>query len=173
MQTPEELCMIWKEKLDSGQEVVHVTPKKSKWYKCIQLQQCPLQISLSVQLHYNCRSRYLINVLHQLGYCLSFYCLSFTVKENTPVLLVANNVDHNVCTLDGKNTFHKMGMIVAITQKIKIHPSIHRHNVGDNDIKKITTVDIREHRHVRSMLRDISFRKLPGPTATISRLSLL
>jgi len=26
---------------------------------------------------------------------------------------VADNIDHNVCTIDGYNTFHGMGMITA------------------------------------------------------------
>ena len=78
-----------------------------------------------------------------------------------------------MCTLDGKNTFHGMGMIAAITPKMKIHPLVHRHNVDDNDIKKIASVDIREYRQMRGMFRDISFCELPAPTATISRLNLL
>ena len=31
------------------------------------------------------------------------------------LLFAADNVDHNIVTLDGKGTFHGMGMIVAIT----------------------------------------------------------
>ena len=30
---------------------------------------------------------------------------------------VADNVDHNLCTLDGKNTFHGMGIIRIATTK--------------------------------------------------------
>ena len=35
------------------------------------------------------------------------------------VQYVADNVDHNIKTLDGNNTFHGMGMIAAITPEIK------------------------------------------------------
>ena len=31
---------------------------------------------------------------------------------------MADNVDHNVCTLNGHNTFHGMGIIAAITPKV-------------------------------------------------------
>ena len=32
---------------------------------------------------------------------------------------MADNVDHNVCTRNGFNTFHGMGIIVTITPKVK------------------------------------------------------
>ena len=31
------------------------------------------------------------------------------------VQYAADNVDHNICTLDGHGTFHGMGMIAAVT----------------------------------------------------------
>ena len=34
----------------------------------------------------------------------------------TSLLFAGDNVDHNIITLDGKGTFHGMGMIAAITQ---------------------------------------------------------
>ena len=79
---------------------------------------CPLQIGLSIQLHHNFRSRYLIDILHQLGYCSSYAEVTRfernaalasgsspkTVDKNAVVLLAADNVDHDVCNLDGKNS---------------------------------------------------------------------
>jgi hypothetical protein len=35
------------------------------------------------------------------------------------VQYVADNADHNLCTLDGKGTFHGMGIIAAITPASK------------------------------------------------------
>ena len=36
------------------------------------------------------------------------------------VLFAGDNVDHNIITLDGKGTFHGMGMIAALTPGRKI-----------------------------------------------------
>ena len=81
---------------------------------------CPLQIGLSVQLHHSFRSKYLMDVLHHLVYCSSCAEVtrfeknaalasgsgSFTVDKSTAVLLAADIVDNDLCTLKEKNTFH-------------------------------------------------------------------
>ena len=86
----------------------------------------PSQIGLTAQLHQHFRSRHLIDTLHSLGFCASYKeALQF---ERCPVLLrgsqldglvcvesfikfAAENVDHNLRTLNGQNTFHGMWMI--------------------------------------------------------------
>lgn len=40
---------------------------------------------------------------------------SLTVDKNTAVLLTADNMDHEVFTLDGKNIFNGMSKIAAVT----------------------------------------------------------
>lgn len=149
---------------------------------------CPLQIGLSVQLHHNYRSRCLIDSLHNLGFCSSYAevsrfeknaavsgsCVSFNVAEDTTLLLAADNVDHNICTLDGKNTFHGMGMIAAITPKITTYPTVKRDNVGDIVIKNLGKVDLLEYKHAKTILGNILFCKLPIlPNAPLNKLSLL
>ena len=37
------------------------------------------------------------------------------IGEKSEFKFVADNVDHKVCTLNGENTFHGMGMIAAIS----------------------------------------------------------
>jgi len=98
---------------------------------------------------------------------------SLNLDENTAVLLAADNFDHNSCTLNGKNTFHGMSMIAAITPKIAIFPDVYRRHVDDIDIKKVETVHNRGYRSTRSMLTEISFHDLPVSTPNISKLSLL
>ena len=39
----------------------------------------------------------------------------FTVNEDSFCKFSADNVDHNTCILDGRNTFHVMGMLASIT----------------------------------------------------------
>ena len=89
----------------------------------------PLQIGLAVQMHYNFGSRFLIDSLHEHGFCSSYsevqryeHSAALTRGTDIPnfcandtIQYMADNVDHNVNTLDGLNTFHGMGMIVTIT----------------------------------------------------------
>lgn len=87
-----------------------------------------LQIGLAVQLHLLHGSRSLIDILHSHGFCSSYnevlkFEISAAVTSNTNldisqdyfVQYVADNADHNLCTLDGKGTFHGMGIIATIT----------------------------------------------------------
>ena len=76
----------------------------------------PLQIGLAVQLHYHFRSRFLIDSLYNLGFCSSYSevlrleenaasCRSENliseIKSTGICLFAANNVDHNIVTLNG------------------------------------------------------------------------
>ena len=84
----------------------------------------PLQFSLTVLLHQHYRSKYLIDVLHALGFCLSYKealkferCAAVLSGcqlddfEGGSIKFSADNVDHNLCTLDGKGTFHGMACV--------------------------------------------------------------
>ena len=88
----------------------------------------PLQVGLGVQLHHHYASCFLIDTLHKLGFCCSYNevhqfeqnaVLSYGINiPNHPsqfIQYVADNVDHNIKTLDGNDTFHGMGMITAVT----------------------------------------------------------
>ena len=92
----------------------------------------PLQIGLGVQLHHHYASRFFIDTLHKHGFCCSYnevhqfeqnavlsYGTDIPNYSSQFVQYVADNVDHNIKTLDGNNTFHGMGMIAAITPEIK------------------------------------------------------
>ena len=88
----------------------------------------PLQIGLAVDLHHHFASRFLIDSLHKHGFCSS--CREVTrfgqnaaadqgtdIPEHSSqfVQYAADNVDHNIRTLDGNNTFHGMGIIAMVT----------------------------------------------------------
>ena len=49
---------------------------------------------------------------------------------------VADNVDHNIQTIDGKDTFHGMGIIAAVTPSLKSNRYI--------PILKVTTSELEE-----------------------------
>ena len=88
----------------------------------------PLQFGLGVQMHHHYASRFLIDSLHYHGFCCSYNevqqferCAALSHKTDIPnyttqaVQYAADNVVHNVRTLDGNDTFHGMGMIDVIT----------------------------------------------------------
>ena len=54
----------------------------------------------------------------------------------------ADNVDHNICTLDGNHTFHGMGMIAAATPAIKTRSTIPRKKVTNEELQEAGKVDI-------------------------------
>ena len=103
----------------------------------------PLQLGLCVQMHHLFRSRFLIDSLSAMGYC-SSYSEVQTFENNAAaaiapdmlggdidilemaLLFAADNVDHNIVTLDGKGTFHGMGMIAAITPGKQVSRTIQR-----------------------------------------------
>ena len=80
----------------------------------------PLQIGLAVQMHHHFASRFLVDTLNKLGFCSSYSevlrfekCAAVSenqgakdVPENSFLHYVADNVDHDSCTIDGRGTFH-------------------------------------------------------------------
>ena len=81
-----------------------------------------------MQLRTQFSSKLLIDELHALGYCSSYLevvrfernaaIMTNTVldlQDNSFVQHVADNADHNTCTLDEKGTFHGMAILAAVT----------------------------------------------------------
>ena len=56
-------------------------------------------------------------------------------SSGSSIHFVADNVDHDICTLDGRGTFHAMVIITAVTPSIKKNIVISRHKVTIDDIK--------------------------------------
>ena len=117
----------------------------------------PLQIGLAVQMHYNFGSRFLIDSLHEHGFCSSYsevqrfeHSAALTRGTDIPnfcvndtIQYMADNVDHNVNTIDGLNTFHGMGMITTITPARKLKISVPRITVNFEDIEAVGKVNIK------------------------------
>ena len=111
----------------------------------------PLQLGLAVQLHHHFRSRFLLDSLSAMGYCSSYSevqrfeenaaasvgqdVLSGTIDRlDTALLFAADNVDHNIITLDGRGTFHGMGMIAIVTPGRKVSCTVLRRKTADLEI---------------------------------------
>ncbi|XP_071642214.1 uncharacterized protein [Temnothorax longispinosus] len=87
-----------------------------------------IQIGVGVFLHRKFGSKLLIDTLSNLGLCASYNNVTLfeasavvnsevLIKEHAFSQYVFDNADHNVCTLDGLNTFHSMGGICCVTPK--------------------------------------------------------
>lgn len=96
--------------------------------------QSPLQIGLAVTLYHRYGSRDLIDTLSSLGFCSSYHQLllyqtSVIKNRDEPLMsqcfsqFVFDNADHNVCTIDGYNTFHYMGGIEIVVPSHKVKHS--------------------------------------------------
>lgn len=117
---------------------------------------CSLQIGLGIQMHYHFASKFLIDVMNRFGFCSSYsevqrfewsaaaargiYINGYS--EGNYAQCIADNVDHNVRTLDGYTPFHGMGIQAAVTAVVKQSISIPRINANTDDIKALCTTNI-------------------------------
>ncbi len=99
----------------------------------------------------------MVNTLNAFGFCSTYgeakkfeLCASIALNgqrmnpnENLPMIkYVADNVDHNLRTLDGKNTFHGMGIISIHPTSKTTNLKIPRIKASLEDIKAIGSVEI-------------------------------
>ena len=54
---------------------------------------------------------------------------------------MTDNVDHNVCTLNGRNTFHGMGIIAAITPKVNSSIIVPKKTVSTDSLIQIGRIE--------------------------------
>ncbi len=138
----------------------------------------PLQIGLAVQTHHLYRSKFIVDTLCEMGFCSSYGevlrfeknaadCVApdmlgedIDMKDAT-LLFAADNVDHNVLTIDGKGTFYGMGMIGAMTPGQSTKRIDPRRNISEVNIVDKTKVEIIEHRFSGHVHRTVKFQELP------------
>ena len=138
----------------------------------------PLQLGLCGQMHHLFRSRFLIDNLSVMGYCSSYSDVQRFENNaadaiapdmlggdidilDMALLFAADNVDHNIVTLDGKGTFHGMGMIAAITPGKQVSQTIQRQKRVDLNVLKEAKVDIKDYRFVKHVRRNVKCMHLP------------
>ena len=132
----------------------------------------PLQLGLGVQLHHHFASRFLIDSLHHHGFCCSYqevhqFERNAAQSHGTDipnlttefVQYAADNVDHNIRTLDGHRTFHGMGMIAAVTPGTRSNRPIPRVRVTSLDVAIVGRVQIRYHREERRGMAAVTYQK--------------
>ena len=118
----------------------------------------PLKIALGVLLHKNFASRFLIDLLYELGFTSSYpevqkYERSAAFHQGIDLNLsnlsrmyflqyVADNVDYNKLTLTGEGTFHGMGIIVNVTPKYRYKISVPRlKDVPTTELLKVAAIE--------------------------------
>ena len=73
----------------------------------------------------------------------------------------ADNVDHDLCTLDGKNTFHGMGIVASVTPKISLHSVVPRITVTTDDIARVGRINIKHYVDACGGIKKLEYEKLP------------
>ena len=117
----------------------------------------PLQIGLAVQIQHLYRSKIIVDTLHKMGFC-SSYTEVIRFEKNAAdcvepdvlggdvdlldmyVLFAADNVDHNIITIDGKGTFHGMGVIAAVTPGKQTNHLIPRRQISELKTENKTAI---------------------------------
>ena len=169
-----------------GQAIVQATRPRSIL--------APLQIGLAIQLHHSFCSRFLVNSLHKLGFCSSYqevlrHSQNAAVSQGTDlpgytggfIQYVADNVDHNLCTLDREGTFHGMGIIATVTPGNKPVSRVPRLKVDVQEILTAGNIEINPPSQPRRASIDVKYKKLsieniPDPTQNLDilwKISLL
>lgn len=79
------------------------------------------------------------------------------------VQFVADNVDHNIVTLDGRNTFHGMGIIAAVTPMTKAPKQIPRISATAEDVAAVGRIKIRFYKAPNNEAPPLTYDKLQLP----------
>ena len=135
-------------------------------------------------MHHHFASKFLVDSLKSHGFCASYgtaqkYERSAAVAQGTDipgwipgrfVQYSADNVVHNLRTLDGSGTFHGMGIIAAITPGLKTTTLIPRQEVTADQIALTGRITIRHYNGPREdtprlMYRDLENLKVKDQTA--------
>lgn len=148
----------------------------------------PLQIALAIQMHHHFSSRFLIDSLHKLGFCSAYkdvvrFEQSAAVNQGTDIpnydsqfiQYSGDNVDHNIRTIDGENTFHGMGIISIITPGPTLTHTVPRTQVSRNQIASVGAIQIMYYRYDNKALADLRYKDVPlvlseDPTANLDVL---
>ena len=178
----------WAETVRARIQSVHDLPAADAIYHHSCSTNFRTKMNIPVQLHHSFASRFLIDTLHHLGFC-SSYQEALLFKQNAAVeqgtcipeyngqfvQYVADNVDHNLRTIDGHNTFHGMGIIATVTPGTTVMNRAPRKKVCKQEIASAGRIDIVPPSHPRKAILEVKFNeaiiaKIEDPTATLDVL---
>lgn len=148
----------------------------------------PIQIGLAIQLHHSFASHFLIDTLHHHGFCLSYqevktFNQKAALNQGTDipsyngefVQHAADNVDHNIRTLDGDDAFHGMGMVAVVTPGSKRSRTVPRSRVTPEEISAAGRVAIvppckTRQAHLEIKYKEVVIVRAKDPTANLDVL---
>lgn len=122
-------------------------------------------------MHHHFGSRFLIDTLYNLGFSSSSYSEVQKFEMNAAasrssesendnesfVQFIADNVDHNIRSLDGFGTFHGMGIIAASTPGIKTTRSVPRTNPSLKEITALARINIKFYKKQSNSIRQLKY----------------
>ena len=79
------------------------------------------------------------------------------------VLFAADNIDHNIVTMDEKGTFHGMVMLAVVTPDNEVAHTVLIRKLSDLNTIDKTNMDIAEHQFARQAFSSVKFQPLPNP----------
>ena len=123
----------------------------------------PLQVSLAVQLHHHSASRFLVDTLHSLGFeGNAAVDQGVNIPNHTSQFIqyAADNVDHNIVTLDGNDTFHGMGIIAMVTPGTTQSHPVKRGTVLPEDVSTRGHIRIQYHRMDNQAIADLNYYRV-------------
>ncbi|KAG7178151.1 hypothetical protein Hamer_G003931 [Homarus americanus] len=150
----------------------------------------PLQDGLAVQVHHMYRSQFLVDTLHEMRFSSSYKQVMRFEKNAAdsvaPDLLVddidlldmtflfaGDNVDHNILTIDGRRTFHGMGIIAALTLGRTKDHVIPRRNDTNLDFSVKSKIPIIEHRFAKHVRQTSMFEQFPALVSSDKTIDVL
>ena len=87
------------------------------------------------------------------------------------LLFAADNVDHNLITIDGKGTFHGMGMVATMTPGTFISRTVPRNKTTDLKVAEFTKIDIMYYRFAKQAF--VVFKEIQFPPAPSQPVDIL
>ena len=150
----------------------------------------PVQIGLALQTHHLYRSRFIVDNLHKMGFSSSYdEVLRFEknaadtaatdiLGENidsgdVAMLFASDNVDHNILTIDGKGSFHGMGIIAALAPGRKTRQIIPRQSASELKYVEKTRIDVVDYRFANHTCHKVVFKKIPETTKCNQSVDIL
>ena len=150
----------------------------------------PLKIALSPQMHHLYRSKFLVDTLSVMGFCSSYSEIVRFEKnaadviapdifgtdinpQESMLLFAADYVDHNLITIDGKGTFHGMGMVATLTPGKFISRIIPRKKTTDLKVVEFAKINIIEYRIAKPVSNSVVFKELQYSRVTIQPVDIL
>ena len=155
-----------------GQAIVNATRPRSSIP--------PILFGLGIEMDHVFGSKWLLNELFQLGFCISptevtkykqavvkWESIDDVIKTYFPGSFTqwsADNIDHNIRSLDGKNTLHAMGIVASTTDNEGNNRYVEMEPVQRQKLKKVG--DVTKNKGIKI----VSY--IPPETSALSQIKL-